>query len=218
MNTPRTLIFIGPQASGKGTQAKLLAQKINGLYIGTGSMFRKIAKEDTEFGRYIKEVLDSGALVSDKDVEEMLRENLDSTSDEQRVIFDGVPRRLSQAEFLVNYMKSLGKDDIATFYIKLSREEAISRMSARRVCVACDAAHKIADPENIKDCIKCGGKLVQRADDMPEAIQKRLDIYYHDTLPVLDYLKEHSNFYEIDGTKSIEDVQNEINQTLGITG
>lgn len=216
MNTPRTIIFIGPQGSGKGTQAKLLAQKIQGIYVGTGSLFRKIAKEETEFGRYIRDLINHGLLASDSDVEKILNENLSKMDHEHSIIFDGVPRRLSQAEFLVNYMHIAGKKDVATFYINLPREEAVHRMSLRRVCSLCETPTTIADGEK-KVCAECGGELTQRADDMPEAINKRLDIYYRDTLPVLYYLQEHSDFYQIDGRQTIAEVEKEIDQILGVT-
>jgi adenylate kinase len=216
MNLPRTIIFIGPQGSGKGTQAKLLAQKISGLYIGTGSLFRKIAKEETEFGRYIKDLIDNGLLASDSDVERVLNENLNALSHEQTIIFDGVPRRLSQAEFLVKYLHVAGKHDVATFYINLPREEATRRMGLRRICSQCETATSVETEDDQKACEECGGQLVKRADDMPEAIQKRLDIYYRDTLPVLNFLQENSAFYEIDGTQTIAEVELEIDKSLGV--
>jgi adenylate kinase len=215
MNIPKTVIFIGPQGSGKGTQAKLLAKRTNSVYIGTGALFRMIAKSDTEFGRYIRDVLDSGLLASDADVEKILHENLDSIDPNQSIIFDGVPRRLSQAEFLINYMHVAGKSDIATFYINLPKEEAMKRMAMRRVCADCDTPTTVTEGIE-KKCEKCGGKLVQRADDTPEAINRRLDIYYRDTLPVLYFLQEHSSFYEIDGRKSIEEVEKEIDGILKV--
>ncbi|GAC1412202.1 MAG: adenylate kinase [Candidatus Doudnabacteria bacterium] len=216
MNIPRTIIFIGPQGSGKGTQAKLLAQKSKGIYVGTGSLFRKIAKENTEFGRYIKDLINQGLLASDHDVERVLDENISEMNKEQSIIFDGVPRRLSQAEFLINYMHVAGKKDIATFYINLPQEEAVRRMSLRRVCSQCETPTTIT--ENTQTiCLNCGGELVQRADDMPDAIARRLDIYNRDTIPVLDYLREHSDFHEIDGGKTIAEVQSEIDKILGVT-
>ncbi len=216
MNIPRTIIFIGPQGSGKGTQAKMLAEKTGAIYVGTGSMFRKFAKEDTEFGRYIRDLLDSGLLASDADVEKVLHSKLDNIETDQVVIFDGVPRRLSQAEFLINYMRVSGKSDILTFSITLSKEDAIQRMSARRVCTKCDLPTALLESMSPEDCKKCGGDLMQRADDYPEAINRRLEIYYRDTIPVLEYLKKNGQFYELDGTRSIEEVQAEINKILGL--
>ncbi len=216
MSIPRTIIFIGPQGSGKGTQAKKLAEKINAIYIGTGSMFRKMAKEDTEFGRYIRNLIDNGELATDEDVEKVIRDRLDNSDQNQVVIFDGVPRRLSQAEWLIKYMHSAGKQDIATFYIQLPPEEAMRRMSARRVCVSCDTPHSLMENVSLEDCTKCGGQLIQREDDKPEAIKHRLDLYYHDTLPVIDFLKDKGGFHEIDGTQSIEDVASHILEVLGV--
>ncbi len=216
MNIPRTIIFIGPQGSGKGTQAKVLAGKINAVYVGTGSMFRKYAKQDDEFGRYIRDLIDKGLLASDVDVEKILHQKLDSIDQHQPVIFDGMPRRLSQAEFLINYMHANDKKDIITFSITLPREEAIRRMTMRRVCVSCDSAISLGEDMTEAECKKCGGELKQRADDMPEAINKRLDIYDRDTVPVLEFLKGHSVVHQLDGTKPIAEVSAEINKILGI--
>src|SRR5437899_3088029 len=145
MNIPRTVIFIGPQGSGKGTQAKKLAERINAIYIGTGSTFRKIAKEDTEFGRYIKSLIDQGMMATDQDVEKIVSEKLANAPESQVVLFDGVPRRLSQAEWLIKFMHAAGKHDVATIYITLPEEEAIKRMAARRVCVSCDTPHSLME-------------------------------------------------------------------------
>ncbi len=215
MAIQRTIIFIGPQGSGKGTQAKLLAEKIQGQYIGSGSIFRQIAKEDSEFGRYIKNLIDNGLLATDADVEKIIKEKLESFNENTPVIFDGVPRRLSQAEFLVSHLHLSEKKDIATIYITLPREEAVNRMRMRRICVGCEKPTALQDEMDERACHLCGGKLVQRADDTDESINKRLDIYYSETLPVIDYLKEHSDFHEIDGTQSIEKIESEISDIFG---
>lgn len=195
----------------------MLAKKSGAVYIGTGSLFRGIAKEDTEFGRYIKDLIDNGLLASDADVEKVLHQQLDSLDKDRTVIFDGVPRRLSQAEFLISYLHLAGTKDIVTFYITLPREESLHRMGMRRVCNGCDQAISITDEaEAQKACERCGGSWVQRNDDTPEAINKRLDIYYRDTMPVIDFLKEHSDFHQIDGTKHIDEVEAQIDQILGI--
>jgi adenylate kinase len=218
-----TIFFIGPQGSGKGTQAKILAERLNffypapfdkdktpqsqknqtyptmtealksgkwsGVYWEMGGILREVAKEETELGRKVKEMVDNGILLPDDFLLQVVESRLSKISADTGVIFDGIPRRLGQAEFLINFLKNQGRKNFTTLFIDLPKEESITRLLLR------------AQKEG-------------RLDDTREKIEVRLQQYYNDTLPVLDFLKTQSVFFEIDGQPSIEEVTKDINKAL----
>lgn len=208
-----TIIFIGPQGSGKGTQAKILSEKTGATIIETGELCREAAKQDTPFGQHIKELVDNGVLVSDEDIQHLVHEKLSKLAEGAVVIFDGIPRRQGQAVFLFENLEEVGRKDVATVYVTLPREESLKRLQTRRVCENCKTP-SIYSGDEAQACAKCGGRLVVRADDNPEAINKRLDMYEQETTPVLDFLRQNSQFFEINGNQTIEKVSSEIKNAL----
>ena len=188
MNNFDAIIFIGPQGSGKGTQATILAKKIGAEYVEMGALLRHVAKEDSDVGRYIKEQITAGHLLEDKDLISVINVRLSSLNPEVGVIFDGVPRRVGQAEFLLNYLHEHGRNKIATIYITIPRQLTIERLQKRLICVDCEHP-EIADA-NISEqvCSACEGKLMHRPDDKTEAINHRLDLFEQETLPVVSLL------------------------------
>jgi len=187
MSLPKAIIFIGPQGSGKGTQAKILVDKIHGKYIGTGELFRDMAKEDSDFGRHIKGIMDEGSLITEEDVKKMVVDSIAAVPLEMPVVVDGIPRNISQAKFFMDLVKTFSREPVATIYINLSREEAVHRMQLRN-----------------------------RADDNEETINKRLEIYYTETTPIIEYLKNNTDFHEIDGSKTIPEIAQNIRSALAI--
>lgn len=186
-----TIFFIGPQGSGKGTQAAILAQKLNFFHWDMGKICRETAAEDTDFGRQVKAIIDKGIYLSDEMLIKVAENKLKTLSPEQGVIFDGIPRRLGQAKFLMEFLKKQGRTNFVTIYINLPEAETFKRLRLR------------AQKEG-------------RADDTDEAIALRLKQYIEVTLPVLDYLNHETTFFEIDGTPPIPEVSAKINQALGI--
>jgi adenylate kinase len=186
-----TIFFIGPQGSGKGTQAKILAKRLNFFYWEMGAILRDVATTDTELGKRIKNLIDSGVLLTDEQLYEVVDNRLGEIAHDVGVIFDGIPRRIAQAEHLMQFLLKQGRKDFATLFVNLPKEESISRLLKR-------------------------AEIEKRADDTREKIEFRLKQYEDDTLPVLDYLKQHSAFFEIDGQPSVEQVTKSINQSLGL--
>jgi adenylate kinase len=186
-----TIFFIGPQGSGKGTQAKILAKQLDFFYWEMGGILREVARENSELGRKVKNLIDNGILLKDEQLYEVVDSRLSRISADQGVIFDGIPRRVGQAEHLLGFLKKQGRKNFVTLFVNLPREESISRLLKR-------------------------AEIEKRADDTREKIEFRLRQYEQDTLPVLDYLKLQSDFIEIDGTPSIEIVAKKINEQLGL--
>lgn len=189
--TLNTIFFIGPQGSGKGTQARVLAQALGFFYWEMGGILREVAKSDTALGKEVKAMIDQGILLPDEKLYEVVTSRLSQIAPDKGVIFDGIPRRVNQAEFLFNFLQKQGRKDFTTLFIDVPKEESLKRLSLR------------AQKEG-------------RADDTPEKIELRLKQYYKDTLPVIDYLKSRTNFLEINGTQSVEEVTKAINTSLGI--
>ena len=188
---PHAIFFIGPQGSGKGTQAKILAQKLGFFYWEMGGILREVSAQNNPLGQKVKKLIDSGILLEDEDLYAVVELRLNQISQSQGVIFDGIPRRLGQAEFLMNFLRSQGRKNFTTVFIDLPKEESLKRLLLR------------AERE-------------KRADDTRETIEFRLKQYYQDTLPVVNYLKQQTNFVEIDGRPSVEKVTNEINNKLSL--
>jgi adenylate kinase len=215
---PLTVIFIGPQGSGKGTQARILSHDMGAEFIEMGAVLREVTEQDTEFGRHVKGLIDNGFYVTDEDAERVLSEKLATLDLSRDIVFDGIPRRLGQAHFMIDRLKELGLlENTHTIYMNLPREESVRRLSGRRICKNCDAIVSIYDHEDIKNCLECGGELVQRADDTPEFINRRLDQYHELTVPVLDYLESVTTFHRVDAMQSIEKVTADIESVLGVT-
>jgi adenylate kinase len=196
-------VFIGPQASGKGTQARIIAKKLGLIHISTGDLLRNIHEE---IKQEVDNHLNKGELVPDKLMIKILKEHL--SKEEKGFILDGFPRNLSQAKELIKNFK------IDKFIeISISDELAIKRLSGRLNCKKCGALYNILTspkPKKQGICDKCGGELYKRKDDNKEAIKKRLETYHRETEPIL---KKYPSF-KVDGNKSIKEVTRDILREL----
>jgi len=198
------ILMMGKQASGKGTQADLLAKELNIPHISTGDIFRNIMAEDSERGREMLAIMKSGILVSDEITNKIVAERLKQPDCKNGFILDGFPRNLHQAEFLVE--KKISIDHC--ILVDISDEEAIKRMSSRRVCPVCKASFNTITVKPKVDgvCDACKGKLIIRADDEPEAIKQRLKTYHELTAPVLEFYDNKKTLLKINGEQPIDKV------------
>jgi len=202
------IIFLGPQSSGKGTQAEFLSNKLNIPVVTTGGIFRaKKAEGDTE----IANLIDNGMLVPDILTNRIVNEELEKEKYNRGVILDGYPRNISQANTLEEYFKI---DKV--IFLNVPDGVVVKRISARRICDACGSIFNLNTkrPKTEGVCDICGGKLIQRNDDTSQAIAKRLNIYHDHTEPLIDYYKD--KLLRIDGTKTIDEVWQEIQEKLEI--
>jgi len=206
-----TIIFLGPQTSGKGTQADLLAKKMGLPVLTTGNILRSKKMSGDEEGKLIASFIDNGKLVPDELIDKIVRDELMLPKYESGVILDGYPRNLHQAEELG---KVLSIDKVV--FLDVPDGLVVKRMSARRVCENCkenfNLDSKVPKTEGV--CDLCGGKLVQRADDTEQAIAVRLNTYHELTEPLIKYYEDLGKLAKVDGTKSIEEVHQEVMRNI----
>jgi adenylate kinase len=201
-------ILIGAQGSGKGTQAEMLAQQAGVPHIASGDLLRKEVEEKTEAGRKAKPYLDSGKLVPDDLTVAMILNRLKQPDCEHGVLMDGFPRTIAQAEALDDGLRSLKRRIDVVLYLKVPREELLWRLSGRYICRANQHVYNIntRPPKRPGICDLDGSELYQRSDDVGEAVQRRLDIFFNETIRLLDYYGKQGKVVEVDGNQGIDEV------------
>lgn len=204
------IVLIGPQGSGKGTQAKLIASKLGIPHISTGDLFRENIAKETELGRKVKEIMNAGNLVPDEIVVGMLKARISEPDAAKGFVLDGYPRNLKQAKVL----ESLTCLDKAIL-IDVSDEVSIQRISSRRYCPGCNEIYGVNRvPEALEQCNNCKEKLQQRDDDKPEVVKKRLENYHKFTEPMLDFYQKKGILTRINGDQTVEEVFRDIEKIL----
>lgn len=208
------LILLGPPGAGKGTQADILSKKLDIPTISTGNILRAAVKEGTEIGLKAKSYMDAGKLVPDEVIIGIVAERLQKPDCAKGYILDGVPRTLAQAEAIENS----GITFDAVVSLDVSNEEIIGRMSGRRACTACGATyHIVAAPSKVEGvCDKCGGPLVQRADDKPETVLNRLEVYAKETAPLVEFYEKRGILKTVENQPTIEATTAEVLKALGM--
>jgi adenylate kinase len=206
------LILLGAPGSGKGTQAKNIAEKVGITHVASGDLFRAAATRGDELGNQAKHYMEQGLLVPDEITIKMILERIDAPDCSKGVMLDGFPRTLEQAKALDQALgdKKLKIDRV--FYINVSTDELVRRLSGRFICRKCQAPyHKVSSPPKKEGvCDKCGGELYQRADDTPETVRKRIDVYTKETSPLIDYYNKAKKLVEIDGEGNIDSITKNI--------
>ena len=202
------IIMLGAPGAGKGTQAKKIAEKYGIPHISTGDIFRANIKNQTELGMKAKGYMDQGMLVPDELTLELIMDRFTNDDCKNGYVLDGFPRTIPQAEALTKALAD--KNDAVDYAINVDvpDEAIVTRMSGRRACLTCGGTYHIKfNPTKVEGiCDACGGELVLRADDKPETVQKRLDVYHEQTQPLIDYYQTQNILKEVDGTLPLEDV------------
>ncbi|MFP5254557.1 MAG: adenylate kinase [Acidimicrobiia bacterium] len=208
------LVMLGRQGAGKGTQCVRLAAHYGIPHISTGDMLRAAVREGTEFGRRAKDIMDRGELVSDEVMGGVVDERLAEGDTRQHgYILDGFPRTVPQAELL----EKITAEHPLTVVVDLvvPTDVVLERLASRRVCSRCGTNYSLDAPPKLDwTCDKCGGEVIQRADDTPEAIQKRLDLYERETAPLIDWYASRDLLVEVDGLGSAEAVTERLIATV----
>ena len=210
------IIFLGAPGAGKGTQAATVAQELNLVHIATGDLFRQAVEQETELAREVKSYMEKGLLAPDEMTIKMVLERISAPDCESGVIFDGFPRTLKQAEALDEALARQGKAIDKVVYIKVSEEELLERLSGRWICRQCQTPyHAQNSPPQVQGkCDKCGGELYQRADDTAETVKERLQVYFAETTPLIDYYTQTGKLLEIDGEGEVDAVGSRIVDAL----
>lgn len=210
------LLIFGPQGSGKGTQADLLAEKFNLCHIETGHIFREIAREDTELGHTIKALNEQKEMIPDHITMDVLRHYLTPIPKEIGVILDSAPRTWGQIEPVEQLFAELGRDITKAIYITLPYATSVERITRRYACTVC-YRHFVLGKDiqsSEQPCPTCSGPIMQRGDDTPEGIAKRLKVFYDTTVPVIEHYRERNMLLEVDGNLDIQSVFNQIVEGL----
>jgi adenylate kinase len=210
------LVLLGPPGAGKGTQAQRLVEDFNLPYLATGNMLRTAVREGSELGEKAKDYMDRGDLVPDDLIIAMIVERLQEEDTRNGFILDGFPRTEPQAEALDRNLEELGRSLTAALLIDVSEEEVLSRLSGRRVCVKNQHNfHVEKDPPKHEDrCDVDGSRLVVRDDDRAEVVRHRLNEYRDKTMPLIEYYEKRGIMRRIDGSRSPEEVHDQIRATL----
>jgi adenylate kinase len=206
------IALFGPQGSGKGTQAEMLAKKYNLAILSTGEVFRQEIKRQTELGRLAASLINQGQLVPDEITDKIVLGELATPKYQNGFILDGYPRNMNQLAVLE---KNIGLD--LAILLEINDEEVQERLASRRVCPKCGAIYNILNkpPEQDEVCDVCGEHLVTRDDDKAEAIAKRLQIYHAETEPIVNYYDGKGKLIKVNGVGSIEKVFAEIENKIG---
>lgn len=211
------VIMLGAPGAGKGTQAKMIAEKCSIPHISTGDIFRANIKNGTELGAKAKSYMDKGLLVPDELVCDLVVDRIQQADCERGYILDGFPRTIPQAEALEAALNAIEQKLDYAINIEVPDENIINRMSGRRACVGCGATyHLVFNPTKVEGvCDACGEALILRDDDKPETVTKRLNVYHEQTQPLIDFYSTRNVLVEVDGTQSMDKVFEDIMKILG---
>ena len=211
------IIMLGAPGAGKGTQAKMIADKYSVPHVSTGDIFRANIKNGTELGMEAKKYMDQGLLVPDELTVKILLDRVAQDDCKNGYVLDGFPRTIPQAEVLDNELTKLDETIDFAIDVNVPDENIINRMSGRRACLACGATYHIAHvpPKQEGICDRCGKELVLRDDDKPETVKNRLEIYHEQTQPLIDFYTKKGVLKTVDGTVPMNEVFEAIVAILG---
>ena len=211
------IIMLGAPGAGKGTQAKMIAEKYGIPHISTGDIFRANIKNGTELGKKAKSYMDQGQLVPDELTLDLIMDRFKEDDCKNGYVLDGFPRTIPQAEALDAALKANGEKIDFAIDVDVPDENIVKRMGGRRACVNCGATyHIVYSPTKVEGkCDKCGEDLIVRDDDKPEPVLSRLEVYHNQTQPLIDYYNEQGVLKTVDGTVDMKDVFDAIIKILG---
>ncbi len=199
------IVMLGAPGAGKGTQAKMIAAAYGIPHISTGDIFRANIKNGTELGQKAKAYIDQGLLVPDELTLALIMDRFQEPDCGNGYVLDGFPRTIAQAEALTASLREKGEALDFAIDVEVPDESIVDRMSGRRACLACGGTYHIVYNPTKKEgiCDACGGALSIRPDDMPETVQKRMNVYHEQTQPLIDYYKKEGILKSVDGTQEV---------------
>lgn len=207
MNAP-DLILLGPQGSGKTTQAESLSRNFGFALISAGNVLREIAGGNTESAQRVYRTINvEGHLVDPELISDLMKERIITVPKDRQLILDGYPRTLTQYELFKKFWPETGRGDYRAIFIDISREEAMTRLARRVTCENCGAIFREG---TVGKCTNCGGRLSKRPDDSPEAIQNRLQSFYSETMPMIRTMETDGKVLHLDGMQTIHQLHQDI--------
>lgn len=211
------VIMLGAPGAGKGTQAKMIAEKYAIPHVSTGDIFRANIKNGTELGKKAKTYMDAGQLVPDSLTVDLLIDRISKEDCANGYVLDGFPRTIPQAECLEEALKSRNEAIDFAVNVEVPDSNIVQRMGGRRACVTCGATYHLVHipPKTEGICDKCGSELILRDDDKPETVLNRLNIYHEQTQPLIDFYSARGVLKEVDGTQDMKVVFEDIVKILG---
>ena len=211
------IIMLGAPGAGKGTQAKMIADKYGVPHVSTGDIFRANIKNGTELGMEAKKYMDQGLLVPDELTVKILLDRVSQPDCKNGYLLDGFPRTIPQAEVLDKALAELGESIDYAIDVDVPDENIVKRMSGRRACVSCGATYHVVHvpPKKEGICDRCGSELILRDDDKPETVTNRPDVYHNQTQPLIDFYTKKGVLKTVDGTVDMQDVFKAIVAILG---
>jgi len=211
------IVLLGPPGAGKGTQAELIVKKYGIPQISTGDIFRANIKNGTELGKKAQEYMNKGELVPDELVVDLVKDRLGQDDCKEGFMLDGFPRTVFQAEELDKIMEEKGLVINSVLNIDVQAEKLIDRIAGRRVCKACGATYNVNTKPTEKEgvCDACGGEVYQRADDNRETVENRINVYFSQTAPLIEYYEKAGNIATINGDQAMDSVFADITKVLG---
>ena len=211
------IIMLGAPGAGKGTQAKMIADKYGVPHVSTGDIFRANIKNGTELGMEAKKYMDQGLLVPDELTVKILLDRVSQPDCKNGYVLDGFPRTIPQAEVLDKALAELGESIDYAIDVDVPDENIVKRMSGRRACVSCGATYHVVHvpPKKEGICDRCGSELILRDDDKPETVKNRLDVYHKQTQPLIDFYTKKGVLKTVDGTVDMQDAFKAIVAILG---
>ena len=210
------LVLLGPPGAGKGTQADRLRKDFGLPYWSTGIILREAVERETELGKKAKQYMDAGDLVPDELICDVIAERFDSGEADNGFLLDGFPRTVGQAEMLERLLDSRGRELTAVLLIEAPDEEVVRRLSGRRTCAKGQHVYHVEfdPPKHEGVCDQDGSRLIQRDDDKPETVRKRLAVYHEQTEPLIGWYRHKDLLVRFDGTRSPDEVHDRIRATL----
>jgi adenylate kinase len=211
------VVLLGPPGAGKGTQAKLLQEKLAVCQISTGDILRTAVAEQTPLGKEAAQYINRGELVPDEVIVNLVAERLKEKDCQNGFILDGFPRTIPQAESLDAILRQNGINLNRVLLVQVPQNVIVERLAGRRTCRSCGAlAHVVFNPPKRDGvCDRCGGELYQRDDDREETISNRLKVYENQTAPLVNYYRGQGLLREIDGVGSVDEIRARISKALG---
>lgn len=213
----KIVILLGPPGAGKGTQAKLLAGRLGLAHISSGDLFRENIKGNTKLGMDAKGYMDRGELVPDALTISMIKDRISRPDCDKGIMLDGFPRTIQQATALADMLGDSGDQVAVVPYISVPPEVLVERLSGRWTCPVCGSVyHTVFNPPRVAEvCDHDGAKLVMRDDDKPETVKNRIDVYFKQTMPLIEFYKHEGILKEVDGTQEINLVTEDLLKAIG---